>query len=86
MKEDTTPLQIAKNWLKLLVLLGIAPWAYFYVSYLAPSVHQFLGFENVRAIFYLIPIIALPAFLFKLLLDKHDHVDPQGNSQKNKTE
>lgn len=75
MKQRYTALQIAKNWMKLAVLLGIAPWAYFYATTLAPIVHHALGLQHIKLGYYLIPILIPPSVLFWLLLDKTDFVE-----------
>jgi len=70
MKEKPGGLQILKNWLKLAVLIGIIPWAMFYVTVIAPVVNRALGIDNLQYIkigFYLIPIILPPLVLFSLL-------------------
>jgi len=50
----------------LLIVLAIIPWAMFYTSYLAPSVHSFLGLDrlqNLRIGFLVVPILVPPALL-----------------------
>lgn len=68
--EKLSSIQILKNWMKLFVLIGIVPWAYYYVTTLGPIVNHALGIDRLRYIqvgFYLIPIIAPPLLLFSWL-------------------
>jgi hypothetical protein len=70
MKETIGALQVLKNWAKLAVLLGILPWAYYYVTTLGPIVNHALGIDRlsfVKAGFYLVPIVGPPLLLFSLL-------------------
>ena len=70
MKEKISTLQIIKNWTKLAVIIGILPWSYYYITYLAPIVNHALGIDHLKYIkvgFYIFPIIVVPLLLYSFL-------------------
>jgi hypothetical protein len=67
MKRSYTAFQVLRNWMRLGVILGIAPWAYYCVISVVPALAHVFGLTRIIAGFYLVPILVPPALLLWLL-------------------
>jgi len=70
---EALPKQVSsmKTFLVLAILVGIIPWAMFYMNVLAPHVDHFLGVDRLARIqigYYVIPVLAPAVFLLWLVL------------------
>jgi amino acid permease len=70
MKEKVSGREILNNWLKFAVIVGIIPWAYYYVTHIGPVVNHALGIDKmprIKAGVYILPIVIPPLLLYSWL-------------------